>query len=89
MSSYPVSCSKRSDQGPIETALFLEVDILKVGVLTEFRLAQPHGDLLALAACALSVNDQAKPLLETQGGIQSLLRLFREGVGHSEELQGS
>jgi hypothetical protein len=69
----------------VESAGDSEVDVLKGGLLSEFGLAQPDAQLVALPMRHFAIDEKAKPLLEAKRIVKCVLALLLKGLGHSEE----
>ena len=76
MLADPLAGGELVEQGAVETARGMQVDVLDDGGLAQLCLAQTAGEALVLAAGRLAIDKQAEPILAGQfGGLGRVLHL--------------
>jgi hypothetical protein len=87
MIADPLAGGELLEQGAVEAAGRVKVDVLDDGGLAQLCLAQSAGEALVLATGRFSIDQEAEPILAGQfGGLGRVLHLD-ERVGHGREAE--
>jgi hypothetical protein len=85
--AQPLAGGKLLEQGAVETARRVKIDVLDDSSLAELCVAQAAGETLVLAAGCFAIDEHAEPVLSRQFGSARIILHLDKGVGHGREAE--
>jgi hypothetical protein len=87
MIADPLAGGEPLEEGAVEAARRVKIDVFDDGGLSQLCRAQSAGEALVLAAGRFAIDQEAEPILAGQfGGLGRVLHLDK-GVGHGREAE--